>query len=69
MIAYKKDYLVATATVPHSEWGSIDWSDEKFTSKWEELYPNRTIMSLEWTSTGFIVIFSVLCDVEEELLG
>jgi len=67
MIAYKKDYIIATATVPHSEWDTAEWTDIKFSEKWYEVFPKRFISSLEWTSTGYIVKFSVDCGDNDEI--
>ena len=69
MIAYKKDYLVATATVPHSEWDTEFWTDKQFMDLWNEVYPNRTIMVIERHVYGYGVTFSVLCDEKDEIFA
>jgi len=68
MITYKKDYLIATAIVPHSEWDSKEWTDIEFMNTWNKVFPNRTIVSLNRIHNGYEITFSVLCDEDDEIL-
>ena len=63
MYAFKKAYTVITATVPHSDNNSRDWSNQDMIDQFNMEFHNIEVINVEWYDDFFEVTFKDFNDV------